>query len=178
MAVSGLRRREAIPPLPRRRPPLTASRLIAQDAVGVCGRCFPLSVSRSQLRTEGQHLLWGRDGTPGLTAADVGQVIPQPQTQQAVAHELPGGQAVALFPGQSPRPNHQFEGHLLRLGVAVGDAPGEDVPEGDQHLAGNGDDGHVGMLAAGEALELLFPGGRFLHRYPGGLPGLSGQDRR
>ena len=143
-----------------------------KERSSVVGRCrrLPGSGGGAQIRIQSQHLLRRRDGAAGgLAGGDVGQVIPQPQPQEAVAHELAGGEATALFLGQLPRLDHQLESYLLRLGVAVGDALGQDVPDRHQDLAGDGDDGHVGGLAPGEALELLLPVGRLLHRHPSGL---------
>jgi len=91
------------------------------------------------------------------------QVVTQPEPEQAIADELAGGQAAALFLRELPGPEHQLAGDHLRHGVVVGDGLGEDVPDGDEEFAGDGD---VGVLAAGEASELLFPVGGLLDGDP------------
>jgi len=89
--------------------------------------------------------------------------------EQGVADELAGGEATALFVGELPGPGHQLEGHHLRDGVAVGSSFGEDVPDGDEESAGDGDDGDLGWLVAGEAAELGLPVRGLVHCDPGGF---------
>jgi len=82
------------------------------------------SARYGQVRTESQHLLHRGDGPAGGFAGnDVGQVLPDPEPQQPVAHELAGGEPATLLVGQLPGPDHQLEGHLLRHGVTVGSLP-------------------------------------------------------
>ena len=97
------------------------------------------------------------------------KVVAEVELEEAVADELTRGHAVTIVFGKSPGPKHKLESDHLVLGVAISDAFGENVPDGDEKFAGNGDDGDVGVLVAGETLEEMFPVGRFLDGNPSGL---------
>lgn len=91
------------------------------------------------------------------------------EAQEAKADELAGGEAAALFVGELPRPTHQLAGDHGRFGATVGSALGQEVPDGDEELAGDGDDGNALRLVAAETGELVFPVRVGVDGAPGGF---------
>ena len=81
----------------------------------------------------------------------------QAQAQETVTHQWPGGEAAALLRGELPRLAHQLGGHHDRVGMAIGGAFGEHVPNGDQQFAGDSDDGNAFRLTPTQAPKLLLP---------------------
>ena len=55
------------------------------------------------------------------------------------ADELGGGETAAQFVIEFPGPGHELGRDLFGIGVAVGFSLGQDVPDGDKELAGDGD---------------------------------------
>ena len=122
---------------------------------------------RLQFGLVSQHV--SRARPPTATADDVGQVFSHLEPHQASVDELGGGQASAPHLAQLPAPHHELEGDHLLVGVAVSNGFREDVPDDDEELAGDGNDGLVGGFAPGEPLELFFPVGMGVDGDPGGL---------
>ena len=79
------------------------------------------------------------------------------QAQEAVADKLSGSETAALLGSECSGPAHQFAGDHCGFGVAIGSALGQDVPDGDEQLAGDGDDGDALRLVAAEAGKLALP---------------------
>ena len=102
-----------------------------------------------QVRLEFQHFVRRGNEILAATADHMRQIMPQAEPQQLVAHELACGQSTALFVIQLPRPGHELEGDHIGIGVLVGGALGQHMPDDDQELAGDGDDGLVLVHAAG-----------------------------
>ena len=76
---------------------------------------------------------------------------------EVIADELAGCHPAALLWGELPRPEHELEGHRLRLGMSVSGALGEDVPDGDEESASDGDDGDLGGFVPGETMGVSYP---------------------
>ena len=100
---------------------------------------------------------------------DVGQVFAHLEAHEAGADELGSGQAPASLFSELPGPHHKLEGDHVLVGVTVGDGFGEDVPDDDEELTSNGDDGLVVGFVPGEPLELGFPVRVSVDGDPGGL---------
>ena len=107
------------------------------------------SDSDLQLWLEFQHFVRRGDQVFAAAAQDVGQVMAQTQTQQLVAHELASRQSTALLRRQLPRPGHQLEGDHVGIRVVVRGTLGQHMPDDDEQLTGNGDDGLVLFHAVG-----------------------------
>ena len=100
------------------------------------------------------------------------QVLPQAELQQLVTHELARGQSPTLFVAQLPRPGHELERDHVEIGVLVGGVLGQHMPDHDEQLACDGDDGLVLFHPTTQPLELGFPKVIRLD----GMPGRLGQD--
>jgi len=101
----------------------------------------------------------GRRKTDGAgRGADESEVGAKVELVEKSANELGNGQPVgaASFP-QTVGIGQEETSDLVRIGEAVGGVVGEDVPDGDEELAGNGDDGLVVTDTRFETLEGSFP---------------------
>ena len=69
----------------------------------------------------------------------------------------------------APGPTHQLSGDHDGVGVVIGSAFGQDMPNGDEQLAGNGDDSDALGLTARQTLKFSFPMGMGVDSCPGTL---------
>ena len=89
--------------------------------------------------------------------------------QQPVADELAGSETATLLRGELPGPTHQLSGDHDGVGVVSGSAFGQDMPNGDEQLASNGDDSDALGLTACQTLKFSFPMGMGVDSRPGTL---------
>lgn len=89
--------------------------------------------------------------------------------QQPVADELAGSETAALLGGELPGPAHQLSGDHDGIGVVISGAFGQDMPDGDEQLASNGDDSDALGLTACQTLKFSFPMGMGVDSRPGTL---------
>ena len=122
----------------------------------------------SQFRSEGQDLLGRRDDAFAAVLETV-EVVTEAEAHQVVADELGGGEASAQVVIELPGPGHELGGDFARVGVAVGLFLGQDVPDGDEEFAGDGDDGLLPADAESELVKNTFPIDRIADGGPGGF---------
>jgi hypothetical protein len=116
-----------------------------------------------------QRLFDGYD-SPGRTpAGDAIQIGTEPQTHTLPARKTASGQAAMLFLSEAPPPAHELGGDAHPIGTLPGRAHGEDMPNGHQESARNGEGCHILRHAAGETPELSLPEGRVAGGTPGGF---------
>jgi len=106
----------------------------------------------------------GMDSPPG----DVSEMLADAKAVELLADESRAGKTLRPVGLSEPVSMLQeLASDPFGLGEAIGDALGEDVPDGDEQLAGDGDDGLVASQAGLEALELGFPVRVAARRSPG-----------
>ena len=69
------------------------------------------------------------------------EIMTETECEQVEADELAGRETTgSLLLTNLPGPEHQLAGHSIGISAAVGFGGGEDVPDDDQQLSGNGHD--------------------------------------
>jgi len=121
-----------------------------------------------QFRSEGEELL-GRGDDALAAVVERVKVVTDAEAHQVIADELGGGEAAAEVVIEQPGPGHELGGDFARVGVAVGFPLGEEVPEGDEEFAGDGDDGLLLADAEGELVKNTLPIDRIADGGPGGF---------
>ena len=123
---------------------------------------------RCQFRAQGEQFV-GRGDDAFAAVLETIEVVTQAETHQVVADELGGGQAAAQFVIEFPGPVHELGRDFARVGVVIGLSFGQDVPDGDEEFASDGDDSLLLADAGSEFVKNSLPIDRIADGGPGGF---------